>query len=106
MRDKPLNEIDKQTLFYVNQNPACGPERRGALSWHRPTTTISSATDRLVKRGFLEAFAGSKGTVGPWRSGFPMRATPMSARPAKAVPRHVPLMLERLLPQKGTISSQ
>jgi DNA-binding MarR family transcriptional regulator len=51
--DKPLNEIDKQTLFYVNQHPACGPSDV-ARFLGTPNTTVSSATDRLVKRGFLK----------------------------------------------------
>jgi DNA-binding MarR family transcriptional regulator len=51
--EKPLNEVDKQTLFYVAKNPACGPSDV-ARFLGIATTTISSATDRLVKRGFLE----------------------------------------------------
>lgn len=51
--EKPLNEVDKQTLFYVAQNPACGPSDV-ARFLGTANTTISSATDRLVKRGFLE----------------------------------------------------
>jgi DNA-binding MarR family transcriptional regulator len=51
--EKPLNELDKQTLFYVAQHPACGPSDV-ARFLGTPNTTISSATDRLVKRGFLK----------------------------------------------------
>ena len=51
--EKPLNEVDKQTLFYVARHPACGPSDV-ARFLGTPNTTISSATDRLVKRGFLK----------------------------------------------------
>lgn len=51
--EKPLNELDKQTLFYVAQHPACGPSDVARFVG-TPNTTISSATDRLVKRGFLK----------------------------------------------------
>lgn len=51
--EKPLNELDKQTLFYVAQHPGCGPSDV-ARFLSAPNTTISSATDRLVKRGLLE----------------------------------------------------
>ncbi|WP_336971074.1 MarR family winged helix-turn-helix transcriptional regulator [Sphingobium aromaticiconvertens] len=51
--ERPLNEVDKQTLFYVAQNPACGPSDV-ARFLGTANTTISSATDRLVKRGFLK----------------------------------------------------
>ncbi|MFC6487926.1 MarR family winged helix-turn-helix transcriptional regulator [Nitratireductor sp. GCM10026969] len=50
---RPLTEIDKQLLQYVNRHPDCGPTdvaRFLAVA----TTTISSATDRLAKRGLLE----------------------------------------------------
>ena len=51
--EKPLNELDKQTLFYVAQHPACGPSDV-ARFLGTANTTISSATDRLVKRGLLK----------------------------------------------------
>jgi DNA-binding MarR family transcriptional regulator len=51
--EKPLNEIDKQTLFYVAQHPACGPSDV-ARFLGTANTTISSATDRMVKRGYLK----------------------------------------------------
>jgi len=50
--EKPLNEIDKQTLFYVGKNGGCGPSDV-ARFLGTANTTISSATDRLVKRGYL-----------------------------------------------------
>lgn len=50
--DKPLNELDKQALMYVADHPDCGPTDV-ARFLAVPNTTISSATDRLVKRGFL-----------------------------------------------------
>jgi DNA-binding MarR family transcriptional regulator len=50
--DKPLNELDKQALIYVAEHPGCGPTDV-ARFLAVPNTTISSATDRLVKRGFL-----------------------------------------------------
>lgn len=49
---KPLAEIDKQILLYVEQHPACGPTDV-ARFLGVPTTTISSATDRLAKRALL-----------------------------------------------------
>jgi len=48
-----LNELDKQTLLYVAQHPGCGPTDV-ARFLGVPNTTISSSTDRLVKRGLLE----------------------------------------------------
>src|SRR5262245_27718616 len=48
-----LNELDKQTLVYVAEHPDCGPTDV-ARFLAVPNTTISSATDRLVKRGLLE----------------------------------------------------
>ncbi|MEG3152919.1 MarR family transcriptional regulator [Sphingomonas sp. ZT3P38] len=50
--EKQLNELDKQTLLYVAGHPACGPSDI-ARFLAVPNTTISSATDRLVKRGLL-----------------------------------------------------
>ncbi|TCK30622.1 DNA-binding MarR family transcriptional regulator [Ancylobacter aquaticus] len=50
--EKPLNELDKQTLLYIAEHPRCGPTdvaRFLAVA----NTTISSATDRLVKQGLL-----------------------------------------------------
>jgi DNA-binding MarR family transcriptional regulator len=49
----PLNELDKQVLLFVANNPGCGPSdvaRFLAVA----NTTISSATDRLVKRALLD----------------------------------------------------
>lgn len=51
--EKPLNEVDKQVLFYVAKNPGCGPTD-AARFLGVANTTISSATDRLVKRELLE----------------------------------------------------
>ena len=51
--DKPLNELDKQTLLYVAEHPECGPTDV-ARFLGVPNTTISSSTDRLVKRGLIE----------------------------------------------------
>lgn len=50
--EKPFNELDKQVLLFVADNRGCGPSdiaRFLAVA----STTISSATDRLVKRGLL-----------------------------------------------------
>lgn len=49
---KPLAEIDKQILLYVEKHPGCGPTDV-ARFFGVATTTISSATDRLAKRGLL-----------------------------------------------------
>ena len=49
---KALNEVDIQTLLYVADHPSCGPTDV-ARFLDVASTTISSATDRLVKRGLL-----------------------------------------------------
>ncbi len=51
--EKPLNELDKQVLFYVAKHPSCGPTD-AARFIGVANTTISSATDRLAKRDLLE----------------------------------------------------
>lgn len=51
--EKPLNEIDKQVLFYVARQPGCGPSDV-ARFLGVANTTISSATDRLAKRHLIE----------------------------------------------------
>ena len=51
--EKPLNELDKQTLLYVAEHADCGPTDV-ARFLGVPNTTISSSTDRLVKRGLIE----------------------------------------------------
>lgn len=48
-----LNELDKQALLYIAAHPGCGPTDIGRFLGV-PNTTISSATDRLVKRGLLQ----------------------------------------------------
>lgn len=50
---RPLTELDKQVLSFVSKHPDCGPTDV-ARSFAVATTTISSATDRLAKRGLLE----------------------------------------------------
>ena len=51
--ERPLNELDKLTLLYVRDHPTCGPTDV-ARYLGVANTTLSSATDRLVKRGLLE----------------------------------------------------
>jgi len=51
--EKPLNELDKQVLFYVAKHADCGPTD-AARFLGVANTTISSATDRLAKRDLLE----------------------------------------------------
>jgi len=51
--EKPLNEVDKQVLFYVAKHPDCGPTD-AARFLGVANTTISSATDRLAKRDLIE----------------------------------------------------
>jgi DNA-binding MarR family transcriptional regulator len=51
--ERPLNELDKQVLLFTGDNPGCGPSDV-ARFLAVPNTTISSATDRLVKRGLLD----------------------------------------------------
>lgn len=48
-----LNELDKQALLYVSDHPGCGPTDIARFLCV-PITTISSAADRLVKRGLLQ----------------------------------------------------
>ena len=50
--EQPLNEIDRQTLLYVAEHPGCGPSDV-ARFLGVPNTTLTSATDRLDKRGLL-----------------------------------------------------
>lgn len=50
---RPLAEIDKHILHYVEAHPDCGPTDV-ARYLGVAMTTISSATDRLAKRGLLE----------------------------------------------------
>lgn len=50
--EKPLNELDKQILSYVAKNDGCGPTDI-ARYLGVANTTVSSATDRLVKRELL-----------------------------------------------------
>lgn len=49
---RPLAEIDKQILVYVEQHPGCGPTDV-ARFLGVASTTVSSATDRLAKRGLI-----------------------------------------------------
>lgn len=51
--EKPLNELDKQILFYVARQPGSGPTD-AARFLGVANTTVSSATDRLVKRELLD----------------------------------------------------
>ena len=51
--ERPLNELDKQVLQFIANNPSCGPSDV-ARFLSVPSTTISSATDRLVKRALLD----------------------------------------------------
>uniref|UniRef100_UPI0035CADA4B MarR family winged helix-turn-helix transcriptional regulator n=1 Tax=uncultured Sphingomonas sp. TaxID=158754 RepID=UPI0035CADA4B len=51
--ERPLNELDKQVLQFIADHPGCGPSDV-ARFLSVPSTTISSATDRLVKRALLE----------------------------------------------------
>ncbi|WP_421700589.1 MarR family winged helix-turn-helix transcriptional regulator [Ancylobacter sp.] len=51
--EKPLNELDKQTLLYIAEHPGCGPSDV-ARFLGVANTTLSSAADRLVKQGLLE----------------------------------------------------
>ncbi|CUX54407.1 DNA-binding MarR family transcriptional regulator [Agrobacterium tumefaciens] len=48
----PLAELDKAVTLYVAEHAGCGPTDV-ARFLAVPTTTLSSATDRLVKRGLL-----------------------------------------------------
>ncbi|MCG6114020.1 MAG: MarR family transcriptional regulator [Mesorhizobium sp.] len=49
---RPLAEIDNQILLFVERQPGCGPTDV-ARFLGVATTTVSSATDRLAKRGLL-----------------------------------------------------
>lgn len=50
--EKPLNELDKQVLLYVAKQPGCGPTDV-ARFLGVANTTVSSASDRLVKRDLI-----------------------------------------------------
>ncbi|MGH6860801.1 MAG: MarR family winged helix-turn-helix transcriptional regulator [Phyllobacterium sp.] len=50
---RPLAEVDRQTLFFIKKHPDCGPTDV-ARFLGVAMTTMSSATDRLAKRGLLE----------------------------------------------------
>lgn len=50
---RPLAEIDKHILQHVADNPGCGPSDV-ARTFGTAMTTVSSATDRLAKRGYLQ----------------------------------------------------
>lgn len=50
---KPLNQIDMQVMLFVSTHPACGPSDVARYLRVAPTT-ISSATDRLTRRNFLQ----------------------------------------------------
>ena len=50
--EKPLNELDKLVLGFVARQPGCGPSDI-ARYLSIANTTVSSATDRLAKRGYL-----------------------------------------------------
>ena len=51
--ERPLAEVDRQTLFFIKKHPDCGPTDV-ARFLGVAMTTMSSATDRLAKRGLLE----------------------------------------------------
>ena len=51
--ERPFNELDKQVLLFAADHPGGGPSDV-ARFLAVPNTTISSATDRLVKRGLLD----------------------------------------------------
>lgn len=50
--ERPLGEIDKQLLFFVARSPGCGPSDV-ARYLGVPGTTITSAADRMAKRGLI-----------------------------------------------------
>lgn len=49
----PLNEVDKQVLLLVAEHPDCGPTDAARLL-NVAATTLTSAADRLEKKGLLE----------------------------------------------------
>lgn len=49
----PLNEVDKQVLLLVAEHSDCGPTDAARLL-NVATTTLTSAADRLEKKGLLE----------------------------------------------------
>lgn len=51
--EQPLNELDKQILLYVSRQPNVGPTDL-ARFFGVANTTLTSATDRLVKRKLLD----------------------------------------------------
>lgn len=51
--DPPLNEVDKQMLYYVAEHHDCSPTDV-ARFLSVPATTLTSVADRLVKKKLLE----------------------------------------------------
>lgn len=51
--ERPLAELDKAVLLYIAEHAGCGPTDV-ARFLGVPATTLSSATDRLVRRGLLK----------------------------------------------------
>lgn len=51
--DNALNALDTQTLVFAGENPECGASDV-ARYLDVPLTTMSSAIDRLVRKGLLE----------------------------------------------------
>jgi len=95
---RPLAEIDKHILQYVEANPGCGPSDV-ARYFGVAMTTISSATDRLAKRGLLERLRPSDD-----RRAVALRLTEAGASTTSAHKRAYmamfSTMLERLTPEE------
>lgn len=93
---RPLAEIDKHILLHVEAHPGCGPSDV-ARSFGVPLTTVSSATDRLSKRGLLERQRPSQDR----RAVALVLTTPGSAQAAALRQSHHAMfraMLEQLSP--------
>lgn len=96
--DRPLAELDKAVLLYIAEHGGCGPTDV-ARFLAVPTTTLSSATDRLVKRGFLK-----RARVETDRRAVALTLSDAGAAYAKAqvatYRRMYMLMLSRLSPEE------
>jgi DNA-binding MarR family transcriptional regulator len=95
---KPLNQLDIQVLFFVADHPACGPTDV-ARYLGVPTTTISSATDRLTRQGMLRRERPEEN-----RRSIALSVTEAGHAYVRALVRvqtdHCRIMLEKLTPEE------
>ncbi|MFC3693991.1 MarR family winged helix-turn-helix transcriptional regulator [Chenggangzhangella methanolivorans] len=96
--ETPLNEVDTQILLYVGGHRDCGPTDV-ARFFGLPATTISSATDRLAKRGLLER-SRTEGDRRAVALGLSEDGAARAASIRKSYEDMCRMMLERLTPEE------